>query len=166
MTPAELSTRLHRSATDWTLTSVRRIAEAISGSAPSVVKKGRETHDLPGGGTLSVYHEGEEVLFLEGTLAHRHSRLTSEDERASIEAEFTRQFENAVTETEKSLGPPAFKGAIGTPGFPDDQDALCLARWPAGIGQIMVQLRHEDDDTPYRLCVSAWPENAPTEAGA
>jgi hypothetical protein len=119
---------------------------------------GRSTYETPEGARLSLYSEGDLADFVEITLeAFEDPHLLTEGEYEQKANEFLQKFRVAVATGTRILGPPAFNDGVGRDGFPEDQDAVWLALWPAGNSRLMIEQKHEDKELPIRLCIVVAP---------
>lgn len=119
---------------------------------------GRWTYIIASGPKLSVYTEDDRIEFLEITMdvfLNPH-RLQPGEYEQKVEEYFSK-YEKAVASAEQILGPPAFDDGWGSEGFPEDQEAVCLAQWNLLNARLMIQQKHEDKELPFRLCVVITP---------
>lgn len=157
---AEIARALQRVPWRW---AAGEVATALAPLAPEFVEEvpGRTTFTIPGGHDLSIYSEGDAVSFVEITLdSFEDSHLLSEWEYEDKVDEFFRKYEQAVEGTRSVLGKPVFDDGAGNTKFPDDQEAVWLALWPADNGRFMIQQKHEDKELPFRVTVVIAPPAA------
>jgi hypothetical protein len=153
----ELARKLHDLQWEWSLSWATESIQQIGGKLEEEVN-GRLTYRLEDDYSLSIYHEGHNVLFVEGTLeAFGDVEGLSPVEYEDKVDEFFKKYEGAVAAVERVLGRPRFNDGAAAAGFPADQEAVWLALWPARNARFMIQQKHEDRDLPFRLCVVVAP---------
>lgn len=109
---------------------------------------------MPEGATMSVYHDGNVVEFIEITLdVISNLHLLSASDYEDTKDKFFQKFEDAVAKVTTVLGPPAFNDGAAAAEFPSDQDAEWLALWHHPCGRIMLEQKHEDKELPLRLSI-------------
>lgn len=101
--------------------------------------------------TAHLYHfPAQGVTFLELVLvqdeANPDPAAAGPRTRAIAEA-----YATALAEAQARLGAPAFEGAFGDDGFPEDDDAVRLALWRQGQTRLSLQQKDDGPDFPMRL---------------
>jgi hypothetical protein len=157
VTLSRLFERLRHLTWDWRLGNAEEIVSAIAGDPVSRVA-GRVAYRLDGMVDVSLYHDDERAIMVEFTVEAfpEPHRLTSAGYEDKVD-EYFMKYEGAVAEAERVLGEPAFNDGAAATGFPEDQDAVWLALWPANNARLMVEQKHEDRELPLRLCVVVAP---------
>lgn len=141
----------------WTLDGADSLASALHCRLLEE-RAGRRTYEVPEGSTMSVYHDGHVVEFIEVTLdVVLNLHLLSLSDYENTKDRFFQKFEDVVAEATNVLGPPVFNDGAATAEFPSDQDAEWLAMWNHPCGRIMVELKHEDKELPLRLAIVLTP---------
>jgi hypothetical protein len=141
----------------WNESGVESVLASLNATLVEAAP-GRKTYAIAGGPKLSLYSEGERGEFLEITVdAFFDPQRLSPGEYEQKVDEYFAKYEEAVAAAEQTLGPPTFNDGGGSEGFPEDQEAVWLARWDLPTARLMIQQKHEDKELPFRLCVVVTP---------
>lgn len=119
---------------------------------------GRDGYVVPPGTHASVYNDGNHAILIEVEIDVFRD-VDSLDELAYEDKidEFHEKFFNATKQLAEHLGRPIFSDGAAANGFPGDQDAVWLSLWHLPTARLMVQLKHEGREIPFRLCVVVAP---------
>lgn len=146
--------------THWSWT--RTFADALSRRLRWVpVRPGsdRIEYQTPDGFPVTVYLLGSEVTGYEITLeAFDDTHLLSREAYEDKADEFYEKFRLTARTGEGVLGRPVFCDGSGAAGFPSDQDAWWVCVWKVNAARLMVEMRNEDRELPFRICVVVEPE--------
>lgn len=137
----------------WTLDGTDSLASALHCRLRDE-RAERRTYEVPDGVTMSVYHDGNVVEFVEITLdVISNIHLLPPSDYEDTKDKFFKKFEDTVAQVTKILGPAAFNDGAAAAEFPSDQDAEWLALWNHPCGRIMLEQKHEDKELPLRLSI-------------
>lgn len=67
---------------------------------------------------------------------------------------FFNKFESTTSRLAGVLGKPTFADGQAAEGYPADQDAVWLALWLLPNARLMLQVKHEGREVPYRLSIA------------
>jgi hypothetical protein len=117
----------------------------------------RRTYQDPNGLLWDAYLDKDALLLVEVELECMAVHTLSDAEYEDQLDDYASKFEVVVKELGAALGKPAFCDGAGAVGFPDDQDAIWLALWPARNARLMLQQKHEARELPIRLVLVVAP---------
>jgi hypothetical protein len=118
----------------------------------------RRTFRDPAGNFWDVYASGEEVRLVEIQIAVTEiEEGAGDDVLDALEVEYREKFAAVEGELTSLLGPPALRADWGAPEFPDDQEAVSLSEWRAPPGRVMLQIKNEGVEYPFRLNIVVSP---------
>jgi len=142
---------------EWSAEAVQRILRGLTWEFVRNVQH-RDEYRLHNGWVASVYHE-RGVPFLVEVDVHAYVEVDSlnELEYQRKADEFYDKYRAAVGAAREVLGNPLFDGETAATGFPQDQDAVWLALWRSEDARYMIQQKHEDRETPFRICLVVAP---------
>jgi membrane-associated protein len=133
---------------DWTPAGVEKIARELELPIRQEIEA-RSSYRSEDGVHFRIHQAGDTVDSVEIT-----THLTP-DPRALSEAgyqhaqwEYAARFRQAVETAEQHIGPAE---------YPDDHDAVELARWDVSNGQLTIEHRHEDREQPFRISIIVQP---------
>lgn len=137
----------------WDKSSVKQTLTSL-GWELREVELSRDAYLLACGLTGSVYNNGADVDLIEIEV----DRFCDVESLSDLEYEdkvdeFYDKFNVVTRQIASRLGEPCFSDGAAASGFPCDQAAVWISLWNLPTARLMLQQKHEDKETPFRLCI-------------